>query len=47
LKTVNHRFGLGFKPGREDYKRATDIKREKRMVRLKEREPEEETIAIP
>jgi hypothetical protein len=34
LKTVNQRFRLDFKLEIKDYKRATNIKREKRLVRL-------------
>jgi len=37
---------LYFKPRKRDYKRATDIKQEKRLAKLKGKEPEKK-ISIP
>jgi hypothetical protein len=47
LKAVEQRFGLGYKPKKEDYKRAAGARREKRMARIEGRNPEEESLAIP
>lgn len=47
LKTAEQRFGLGYKPKKEDYKRAIGVRREKRMARIEGRKPEEENLAIP
>jgi hypothetical protein len=47
LKVVEQRFGLGYKPKKEDYKRAVGARREKRMARIEGRKPEEESLAIP
>lgn len=46
-KTANQIFRLGFKPDNKDYKRTTNIRREKRLARLEKREPKEEKINIP
>jgi len=46
LKAAEQRFGLGYKPKKEDYKRAVGARREKRMARIEERKPEEESLAI-
>jgi hypothetical protein len=40
LKCANQRFGLGYKPKKDDYKRVTQIKREARMARIEGRELE-------
>ncbi|XP_073263760.1 uncharacterized protein [Populus alba] len=47
LKAAEQRFGLGYKPKKEDYKRAAGARREKRMARIEGRKPEEENLAIP
>ncbi|KAJ6884344.1 hypothetical protein NC652_031366 [Populus alba x Populus x berolinensis] len=47
IKTVDQRFGLGFKPKKDDYQRAARIKRERRLARMEGRKPEEEDIVIP
>jgi len=47
LKCANQRFGLGYKPKKDDYKWVTQIKREARMARIEGREPEEEELVIP
>ncbi|XP_073267151.1 uncharacterized protein [Populus alba] len=47
LKAAEQRFGLGYKPKREDYKRVVGARKEKRMVRIEGRKLEEESIAIP
>ena len=47
LKAAEQRFGLGYKPKTEDYKRVDDARREKRMARIEGRKPEEENFAIP
>ena len=47
LKAAEQRFGLGYKPKKEDYKRAIGTRREKRMARIEGRKPEEESLAIP
>jgi hypothetical protein len=47
LKAAEQRFGLGYKPKKEDYKRAAGARREKRMARIEGRKPEEESLAIP
>ncbi|XP_073261302.1 uncharacterized protein [Populus alba] len=47
LKAAEQRFRLGYKPKKEDYKRAAGARREKRMARIEGRKPEEESLAIP
>ena len=47
LKAAEQRFGLGYKPKREDYKRAAGARREKRMARIEGRKLEEGNLAIP
>ena len=47
LNDVEQRFGLGYKPKKEDYKRAAGARREKRMARIEGKKPEEESLAIP
>ena len=45
LKAAEQRFGLGYKPKKEDYKRAAGARRDKRMARIEGRKPEEENLA--
>jgi len=47
LKAAEQKFGLGYKPKKEDYKRAAGARREKRMTRIEGKKPEEESLAIP
>ncbi|KAL3570669.1 hypothetical protein D5086_027918 [Populus alba] len=47
IKAVDQRFGLGFKPKKDDYQRAARIKRERRLARMEGRKPKEEDIVIP
>ena len=47
LKIANQRFELDFKLGKRGYKRVANIKQEKRLPKLKGREPKEEEITIP
>jgi hypothetical protein len=47
LKCANQRFGLGYKPKKDNYKWVTQIKREAQMARIEGREPEEEELVIP
>ena len=47
IKDADKRFGLGFKPKKDDYQRAARIKRERRLARMEGRKPEEEDIVIP
>jgi len=42
LKCANQRFGIGYKPKKDDYKRVTQIKREARMARIERRELEQD-----
>jgi hypothetical protein len=46
LKAAGQRFGLGYKPKKEDYKQAAGARREKRMARIEGRKAEEESLAI-
>jgi hypothetical protein len=46
LKYVDQRFGLGYKPKKNDYKRVTKIKRGAKMAKIEGREPEEEELII-
>lgn len=41
LKCAEHRFGLGYKPKKDDYKRVVRIKREARMAKIEGLEVEE------
>jgi hypothetical protein len=47
IKDDDQRFGLGFKPKKDDHKRAARIKRERRLARMEGKKPEEEDIIIP
>jgi hypothetical protein len=47
LKCANQKFGLGYKPKKDDYKRVTQIKREEKMARIEGRELEKEELVIP
>jgi hypothetical protein len=47
IKVANKRFGLVFKPKKDDHKRDIRIKREKRLARIERRKPKEEGIVIP
>jgi hypothetical protein len=47
INAADQRFGLGFKPKKDDHKRAARIKRERRLDRMEGRKPEEEDIVIP
>jgi hypothetical protein len=47
MKCVDQRFDLGFKPRKEDFKRAAEFKREMRLARIEGREPNEGRIQIP
>jgi hypothetical protein len=42
MKCTDQRFGLGFKPGKADFKRAAEIIREKRVAWIERREPDED-----
>ena len=42
LKSTDQRFGLGYKPKKDDYKRVVHIRKEARMARIEGRELEEE-----
>ena len=44
---VDQRFGLGYKPNKEDHRWAAGRRREKRMARIEGRESEEEKLEIP
>ena len=47
LKVADQRFRLGYKPKKEDYRRAAGVRREKRMARIEGRKLEEESLVIP
>jgi hypothetical protein len=47
LKSVDQRFGRGYKPKKDDYKRVAQIRKEARMARIEGIEPEEEELVIP
>ncbi|KAL3609378.1 hypothetical protein D5086_000398 [Populus alba] len=47
LKAAQQRFGLGYKPNKEDYMRVAGVRRKKIMTRIEGRKPEEENLAIP
>ena len=46
LKYVDQRFGLGYKPKKDDYKRVTKIKRGAKMAKIEGRGPKEEELII-
>ena len=46
LKSTDQRFGLGYKPKKDDYKRVVHIRKEARMARIEGRELEEEEFVI-
>jgi len=45
-KCADQRFGLGYKPKKDNYKRAAKIKMEVRMTKIEERELKEEELVI-
>ena len=47
MKSADQRFDLGFKPGKTDFKRAAELKKERRLARIEGREPNEDQIQIP
>jgi hypothetical protein len=47
MKCADQRFGLGFRPGKADFKRAAEIRREKRIARIERRESNANRIEIP
>jgi hypothetical protein len=47
IRCADQRFGLGYKPKKEDHHWAVDKRRERRMARIEGREPEEEELEIP
>jgi hypothetical protein len=47
LRAVDKRLGLGFKPTKKDYTKATEIKRERRIVWIEERKPYDLIMKIP
>jgi hypothetical protein len=47
LKSVDQRFGLGYKLKKDDYKQVAQIRKEARMARIEGRELEEEEFVIP
>jgi hypothetical protein len=47
MKCADQRFSLGFKPGKADFKKAAEIRREKRVARIERREPDEDRMEIP
>jgi len=42
MKCADQRFDLGFKPGKADFKRAVELKRERRLAQIEGREPNED-----
>ncbi|XP_073262695.1 uncharacterized protein [Populus alba] len=42
MRAVDQRFGLGYKPKKEDHRWAANKRRERRMARIEGRDPEEE-----
>ena len=46
LKCMDQRFGLGYKPRKNDYKRAAQIRRKTKMARIEGKEPKEEELVI-
>ena len=47
LKCADQRFGLGYKPRKEDFKRVAQIRRETRMAKIEGRESKDEDLVIP
>jgi hypothetical protein len=47
MKCADQRFGLGFKPRKTDFKRAAEIRKEKKVARIERREPDENRMEIP
>ena len=47
MKAAKQKFGLGYKPRKEDYQRAAVARREKRIARIEGRKLEEENLDIP
>jgi hypothetical protein len=47
IKYVDQRFGLGYKPNKEDHRWAAGRRSERRMARIEGREPEQEKLEIP
>ena len=47
ITCVDQRFGLGYKPNKEDHRWAAGRRRERRIARIEGREPEEEKLEIP
>ena len=47
MTCVDQRFGLGYKPSKEDHRWAASRRRERRIARIEGREPEEEKLEIP
>jgi hypothetical protein len=47
IRCADQRFGLGYKPKKEDHCWAADRRRERRMARIEGREPKEEKLEIP
>ena len=47
IRAVDQRFGLGYKPKREDHRWVANKRRERRIARIEGREPEEEELEIP
>lgn len=45
-KCVDQRFDLGFKLGRVDYKRAAEVRKQRRLAQIEGREPNEDQIEI-
>jgi len=47
MTCVDQRFGLGYKPNKDDHQWAACRRRERRIARIEGREPEEEKLEIP
>ena len=47
MKYDDQRFGLGYKPNKEDHWWAAGWRRERKIARIEGREPEEEKLEIP
>jgi hypothetical protein len=47
MTCADQRFGLGYKPNKEDHRWAAGRRREKRIARIEGKEPEEEKLEIP
>ena len=47
LKCADHRFGLGYKSKKEDYKRVAQARKEARMAKIEGRESKEEEFVLP